>query len=449
MPRRRRARPPRRRDRVYDGIYAAMIDHRLPPGARLREEELAADLRGLAHRWCARRCTGWRRTAWSSCAPTAARRCREPTRETAPHVFDARRVVECEVARRLAGRLDAAPAAPAAPPRRRPRRGHRGAATAGGDPAVGRVPPRAGAHERQPAVRAHARRTAAHHLAADGAVQGAAASRCAWRTATASCSPRWTAAAPAAAATEMRRHLNEIERSLDAPAPRAIPALRDVFKPYRATPMSVPVRHRSRCRTTAASTTSASRAGRRCAGRAARGWRSTSASTSSTSPSARGWAPRSAPAAPQPDVLNYSWREYGNRVGAWRCLELFDELALPAGALDQHRAVRPLPRAGRRPSSRAATNWSATATPMPSARACSAEADERALLAALPRPHGASAGPRAAGLAVAVDLGEPRHARPAGGSRLPLHAELVPRRPAGADAHARGPRCGRCPTRRS
>ncbi len=39
------------------------------------------------------------------------------------------------------------------------------------------------------------------------------------------------------------------------------------------------------------------------------------------------------PSSPQPDVLNYSWREYGNRVGAWRCLELFDQLALPTGAL--------------------------------------------------------------------------------------------------------------------
>lgn len=36
---------------------------------------------------------------------------------------------------------------------------------------------------------------------------------------------------------------------------------------------------------------------------------------------------------PQPDVLNYSWREYGNRVGVWRCLELFDRLSLPLGAL--------------------------------------------------------------------------------------------------------------------
>lgn len=39
------------------------------------------------------------------------------------------------------------------------------------------------------------------------------------------------------------------------------------------------------------------------------------------------------PPSPQPDVLNYSWREYGNRVGAWRCLELFEQLGLPAAAL--------------------------------------------------------------------------------------------------------------------
>jgi len=39
------------------------------------------------------------------------------------------------------------------------------------------------------------------------------------------------------------------------------------------------------------------------------------------------------PVSPPPDVLNYSWREYGNRVGAWRCLELFDALRLPAAAL--------------------------------------------------------------------------------------------------------------------
>jgi peptidoglycan/xylan/chitin deacetylase (PgdA/CDA1 family) len=36
------------------------------------------------------------------------------------------------------------------------------------------------------------------------------------------------------------------------------------------------------------------------------------------------------PPSPQPDVLNYSWREYGNRVGAWRCLELFGQLGFPS-----------------------------------------------------------------------------------------------------------------------
>ena len=46
-----------------------------------------------------------------------------------------------------------------------------------------------------------------------------------------------------------------------------------------------------------------------------------------------GLGARIAPASPEPDVLNFSWREYGNRVGVWRCLDLFDELALPTGAL--------------------------------------------------------------------------------------------------------------------
>jgi peptidoglycan/xylan/chitin deacetylase (PgdA/CDA1 family) len=40
-----------------------------------------------------------------------------------------------------------------------------------------------------------------------------------------------------------------------------------------------------------------------------------------------------APGGPQPDVLNFAWRDYGNRVGVWRLLELFDELALPASVL--------------------------------------------------------------------------------------------------------------------
>lgn len=40
-----------------------------------------------------------------------------------------------------------------------------------------------------------------------------------------------------------------------------------------------------------------------------------------------------APGGPQPDVLNFAWREYGNRVGAWRLRDLLDELHLPCAAL--------------------------------------------------------------------------------------------------------------------
>ena len=40
-----------------------------------------------------------------------------------------------------------------------------------------------------------------------------------------------------------------------------------------------------------------------------------------------------APGGPQPDILNYAWRDYGNRVGAWRLLQLLDELKLPATVL--------------------------------------------------------------------------------------------------------------------
>jgi peptidoglycan/xylan/chitin deacetylase (PgdA/CDA1 family) len=39
------------------------------------------------------------------------------------------------------------------------------------------------------------------------------------------------------------------------------------------------------------------------------------------------------PGGSHPDVLNTSWREYGNRVGAWRLLDLFDQYRLPVGVL--------------------------------------------------------------------------------------------------------------------
>jgi allantoinase len=39
------------------------------------------------------------------------------------------------------------------------------------------------------------------------------------------------------------------------------------------------------------------------------------------------------PGLPHPNTYNWAWREYGNRVGVWRLLELFDEFKLPVSLL--------------------------------------------------------------------------------------------------------------------
>ena len=44
-----------------------------------------------------------------------------------------------------------------------------------------------------------------------------------------------------------------------------------------------------------------------------------------------------------PDILNYSWRDYGNRVGVWRMLELFDTLQLPCTVLANSLMYRDAP----------------------------------------------------------------------------------------------------------
>ena len=52
-----------------------------------------------------------------------------------------------------------------------------------------------------------------------------------------------------------------------------------------------------------------------------------------------------APGGPQPDVLNYAWRDYGNRVGVFRLAELFSELGLPVSLLANAEMFRHAPQA--------------------------------------------------------------------------------------------------------
>ena len=52
-----------------------------------------------------------------------------------------------------------------------------------------------------------------------------------------------------------------------------------------------------------------------------------------------------APGGPQPDVLNYAWRDYGNRVGVFRLAELFAELKLPVSLLINSQMIDEAPQA--------------------------------------------------------------------------------------------------------
>ena len=227
---RRTAAPPTATQRVYDGIYHAILEHRLAPGARLREEELAESF--AVSRTVVRQAL--HRLAQDQVIVLEHNRGAQvpaPSRADAAHVFDARRVVECEIARRLAGQLDVAQLdaldaliqAENAASARGDRSGairlsgefHLALAQLAGNPVFVRLlgellpgtsllmalyqPPG------QPACVAHRHQELIEVL---------------------------RRASPAACAAEMRRHLSEIERSLSAPSPQARP-LRDVFAAYR------------------------------------------------------------------------------------------------------------------------------------------------------------------------------------------------------------------------
>lgn len=216
--------------RVYDGIYAAILEHRLAPGMRLREEELAASF--MVSRTVVRQAL--HRLAQDQVIELHHNRgaqVPQPSLDEAAHVFDARRVVECEIARRLTGRLSAEQLAqlrelvqaegtadargdrPAAI--RLSGQFHRALAQMCGNPVFVRLLdellPTTSIlmalyqSPGQPACVAHRHTELLDALARSGTV----------------------------GATEMRRHLQELERSLTRGGSVKAPQLRDVFAAYR------------------------------------------------------------------------------------------------------------------------------------------------------------------------------------------------------------------------
>lgn len=219
-------------DRVYDAVYAAVIDHRLVPGSRLREEELAQTfavsrtlVRQALHKLA--------QDGVILLRPNKGAVVPEPTRRDGEHVFDARRVVECEVARRLAGKLgveqlaalrklvEAEDRATRSQNKQEAIRlsgeFHLRLAQMSGNPIFVRL-----LEELLPTTSL----LMALYKAPGEPMCVAHSHRQLLAT--------LTAATGASAATEMRRHLNEIERSLSQPAARTAAPLRDVFKAYKA-----------------------------------------------------------------------------------------------------------------------------------------------------------------------------------------------------------------------
>ena len=110
-----------------------------------------------------------------------------------------------------------------------------------------------------------------------------------------------------------------------------------------------------------------------------------------------------APGGPQPDVLNYAWRDYGNRIGAWRLLRMFDELRLPCSVLVNSAMYGYAPElvAAFRARGDEIVGHGRTNSER---QGVLSEADERALIREATEVSDAARGTAAAGLARALDL---------------------------------------------
>ena len=137
---------------------------------------------------------------------------------------------------------------------------------------------------------------------------------------------------------------------------------------------------------------------------------------------------------PMPDIPNWAWHEYGNRVGFWRMLDVFDELRIPRRARDQRLGDR---RATSR-SSRAALerDWEFIGHGF-SQKNMQKVADERddirKTAAAIREVHRQEPA-RLARPGTDRDLGDPR---PPGRGRLRIRLRLGARRRAGRAEDAR------------
>lgn len=220
-------------DRVYEGIYRAVLERRLAAGAWLREEELAASfgvsrtvVRQALHRLAQHQVV--------ELIHNRGARVPLPELADAEHVFEARRVAECEIARRLGGRLEPAQRAELRTLVEEEER----AIAAGDTPRAVRL----SGEFHQALARLHGNPVLVRLLDSLLPTTSVLMSRFSASGLQPCVAHRHAEVLQALergsadAAAEMKRHLGELQRALtrDTPAPAA--ALRDVFAAYRERP---------------------------------------------------------------------------------------------------------------------------------------------------------------------------------------------------------------------
>ena len=135
---------------------------------------------------------------------------------------------------------------------------------------------------------------------------------------------------------------------------------------------------------------------------------------------------------------NYSWRDYGNRIGVWRLFELFDELEAARCAQHQQPALRL--RAADHGGDPQARRRGGGARPHqcrePARRLW--QPDEERLLREVTETIARHEGAPPAGWMGAGAYENAAHARSPEGDRLQVPHGLADGRPAGLAAHARG-----------
>ena len=131
--------------------------------------------------------------------------------------------------------------------------------------------------------------------------------------------------------------------------------------------------------------------------------------------------------APSPDIPNWAWHEYGNRVGFWRMLKVFDEFKVPATLAINGSAIAAYPQIVAAANAR---KWEFIGHGFTQRNMQKVE-DERADIRRTREVISLAVGQAAARLARPRpdrDLGD---AGPAGRGRLRLRLRLGARRPAG------------------